>query len=330
MRTDFDDLLRETLHGLADRAPDEGAVRAALARRSRPRFALAAVAAAVLLVAVAVPLLRVGDEGGASPARFPSAAPREAWTRLDPTWLPPGITEQARTVSEDNAIMTRHWHTGPLDEHMKASLTLRTEYDGPDVAGGLETVDLGAMGSGRYFDENGYRGVVWKHDRMSVQLSAPFRLTDRDTLVRIARGVQRGEAPPLRTSLGFGPRPGGSAGHMTYGVRAAATGAPVLFTTVLDNTEGRSLMVELTPIDPVTPVPDLEVTVLGRPARLITHRPLSESAPTETLVVDLGGRWLVVRHYADSPDLARVPMLVEVAETTRIGPEVDNPWLGTR
>ncbi|MGX7824377.1 hypothetical protein ACTG9Q_04725 [Actinokineospora sp. 24-640] len=328
MRTDFDDLLRETLHNLADHAPDESAVRAALDRSRRPRFALVAVAAAVLLVAVAVPLLRVGDEGGTSPARFPSAAPREAWVGLNPTWLPPGITEQARTASRDNAIVTRHWHSGPLDEHMKASLTLRAEYDGP-TEGGQEAVDLGAMGSGRYFDEHGVRGVAWKHGRASLRLFAPFRLTDRDTLVRIARGIRQGEGPPLRTSLEFGLPAGRSPSHLTYGVRSTATGASVLFTTSLD-TGGRLLTAELAPIDPVIAAPDLEVTVLGRPARVITHRPLSESAPTETLVVDLDGRWLVVRHYADSPDLDRVPMLVEVAETMRIGPDVDNPWLGTR
>ena len=330
MRTDFDRLLSETLTAVADRAPAEAAVRAALHRpRRRLWWPMAAVAASVLVVAVAVPMLRVGGTGGVPPTRFPEATVREVAFPLSPTWLPEGVTEQERLVYDGGAALIRIWHTATVDERTPA-LTLRVGV--VDQVFNGEPVDLGALGQGRYFDETGLVGVTAMHDGKPVVLSSPFRFADRATMLRIARGLRPNPTPPLRTSLEFGLLSERMyATEHTAGVRAVGE-TPVPFATIaVMNNNLRVVGAELTPIAPQLAEPDLRTTVLGHPAAVVTSRPTtSNHDATEMLVVDLGGRWLVLRHLGSSPDLDRVPDLIRLAEKIRIGPDPANDWIGTR
>ncbi|GGS25976.1 hypothetical protein [Actinokineospora fastidiosa] len=332
MSTDFDHLLRDTLHGLAERAPDESAVRAALGRRRRPAFALIAVAASVLLVAVTIPLLRVGGPADLPPAGFTQVAAQEVTFPMEVTWLPPGLTEQGRGVSAGGTALSRHWHTGPLDADGMPDLTLHAMRPPLSPSTVWESVDLGANGTGFYAEEEDRRILIWNTPEWAYQLDSRSGFAGRETIVRVAAGVRPGRTTPLRTSLEFGDSALVAPSVATYGVRGSATGAPIPYAIGQPSSDGysRTISAELTEVEPDIGEVELEVTVRGQPARFATHRPTDPMTPTETLAVDMGGRWLVVRNYAEAPDLGRLSTLVHVAETMRIAPTAPNEWIGTR
>ncbi|MFC7617538.1 hypothetical protein ACFQV2_33100 [Actinokineospora soli] len=211
MTADFDTLVRDTLHGLADRAPGEAAVRAALERRRWPRFALVAVAAAVLLVAVAVPVLRVGGTtGGAPPTRFAVAEPRVLPFGFDPAWLPPGLTEQGRTVDSSGNTKIRYWHTRPYDRPESAVLSLVVNTGNGVDTFGSEPVDLGPMGTGGYTEGGGFGIVRWSFDGFVLELVGHAPTVDKAALLRVARGIRKDAVTMLATSLEFGHLPAAS------------------------------------------------------------------------------------------------------------------------
>ncbi|MGW5052943.1 hypothetical protein [Actinokineospora sp. NPDC004072] len=337
MTTDFDRLLRDTLNRLADRAPDESAVRAALDRRRSPRLALTAVAAAVLVAALAVPLLRAGGPGGGPPARFPVAQVTETTPLLTPSWLPDGVTEQARTASPDGRSQSRSWHTGPLPAGERPVIRLSIHQDGPLVApgDGEQTVALGDMGTARYIgaqmpDGRGIHTLMWNHDGNFVQLDGLAPLVDRDAVVRVALSLRPGVAPALGTSLEYTGR---DLHEVEVGVRALAGEEQVqtLHGTAADSRFG-SVRVELTPVEPAADPAGVEVVVLGKPVHLVASRLApGQTGLADTLVVPAGdGRWLVLTRYGEPGDAASQRMLVAVAEALRAGPTPVNAWIGTR
>jgi hypothetical protein len=332
--TDFDTLLRETLTGLADRAPSEAGVRAALLRRRQRRAGLIAAAIAATLAVVAVPLLRVGGEGGAPPTRIPVAQARTWAYPLTPSWLPDGITEQQRVAVDagvEARLLTRTWHTGPVDLETRPALTLSVGGTGHEFGAGVGSplADSGLLESARYYDTNGVIGVRGRYDGMTVEVVSPFRFIDRAAMERIAAGLRPTRGPLLSAALSTDD------GEVTAtGVRAAPDGRPISFIQLSEPEDPEdpedSVVVEVTPLAPDLSRPDLQLTVLGRESFVLTGRSLKGMTPTETLAIPVEGRWLLVHNYGSSPDLARVAGLVDVAEKVRIGPDPANPWLGGR
>ena len=326
--TDFDTMLRDTLVDLADRAPAEAGVRAGLARRRQRRAGLIAAAVAATLVVVAVPMLRVVDEGGAPPARIPVAQAR-TWTfPLTPTWLPEGVTEQGRLAVDDaGSALTRIWHTGPLDPHTRPALTLTVGSEGDEFGGaaGTPLAEPGLLESARYYDANGVVGVMGRYEGKPVRLVSPFRFIDRAAMERIAAGLRPGGGPPLGAALAVR---GWEA--TATGVRAAPDGTQISFVRLGPRSPIEdSVVVEHTPLAPDLSRPDMRLSVLGRQAFVLTDRPPDGRTPTETLAIPVGARWLLVQNLATSPNLARVDSLVDIAERVQLGPDPANLWLGS-
>lgn len=319
----FDTALRGGLTALADCAPAEAPVRAALARRGRSRPALVAAAALAACVVVAAPLLRVDDSrDAASPAGFAVASPRSAPTPLTATWLPPGLTEQSRSAGGDGLILSRAWHPGPPTPQAEPALVLSSLASTAAVTPSGGKVDLGQMGQGAYFDAGGRHGVLWVFDGITYQLDAPPRVADRDTLLRVARGLRATPAPPLRTALEIGEFP--DLIHRVVGVRGSAQGRPVPFAQAM-TTDDLVITVELAPERPALPAPTARAAVLGRTGEVHVRGP---DGAAKTLVVEVGERWLVVSLFGESPHPRYDPDLVEIAESLRVGPDQPNPWLG--
>ena len=324
--TDFDTLLRDTLTGLADRAPSEAGVRAALLRRRQRRAGLIAAAIAATLVVVAVPLLRVGGGESPPPAEIPAAQARTWSYPLTPSWLPDGITEQERLAvgaDEGTPLLMRNWHTGPLDLDTRPALTLSVGGISHEFGAveGSPVADAGLLESAHYYDANGIVGVKGRYQGVTVELVSPFRFIDRAGMERIAAGLRPADSTPLSTALSIAEED-----VVATGVRAAPDGGSISFLhlRVLD------VVVEFTPIAPDLSKPDLQLTVLGRASFVFTKHTLERGVPTETLAIPVAGRWLLVRNFGISPDMARVSTLVDIAERVRIGPDQDDPWLGGR
>ncbi|MBE1573317.1 hypothetical protein ACFORH_13305 [Amycolatopsis roodepoortensis] len=124
-----EDLIRESLEHLATRAPDGAEIREALAQRprSRPKMALALVAAAVAIIALGVPL------GLRAYTTVTPASPRDAdWSVLPykPGWLPDGFTEMSRSAKPYPAPQTRMWNGGEAGQ-VKLTTTPLDERRGP-------------------------------------------------------------------------------------------------------------------------------------------------------------------------------------------------------
>ncbi|WP_410599926.1 hypothetical protein [Amycolatopsis sp. lyj-90] len=110
-----EDLIRESLEHLATRAPDGAEIRDALSQRprSRPKMALALVAAAVAIIALGVPL------GLRAFTSVPPASARNAdWSVLPykPGWLPAGFKEASRGGKPYPAPLSRSWAGGELGQ----------------------------------------------------------------------------------------------------------------------------------------------------------------------------------------------------------------------
>ncbi|UVS81683.1 hypothetical protein [Actinokineospora sp. UTMC 2448] len=340
MSTDFDTLLQDTLKGMADRAPDPTGVRAALDRSRRARRPLAVlvavtVAAAAVLAVAMVPVSRVDSTpGGVLPIQADPAVWEHAFD-LNPTWLPDGLTEQSRTASVMPSRDTRVWDTGPVDEEDQAALLLHVDHSNPVVPTNAgAAVDLGAMGTGRYYENPGRNGVIWNFDDKMIIVDAADRF-DQATVVRVARGLRVGATSFLRTTLRFAAEVHHRGAG--YGVLGTPTGRPAYTADVATGSRTYSeqaeifvpVRVELTPVEPLVEG-GTEIRVRGTIGRLVTRPEATTHLPSEMVVVPVGDRWLVVRNFGVRPNAAGIRYAVEIAETVIIGPDPANEWIGTR
>ncbi|MFC5290956.1 hypothetical protein ACFPM7_28235 [Actinokineospora guangxiensis] len=329
--SDFDTLLRDTLAGLADRAPAEAGVRAALRRRRSRRtwLVVAATAAAAALVVVAVPLLRAGDEGGAPPARIPYAENHAWYFPLTPAWLPPGLTEQSRSAADGDSVnWPRHkrvWHTGPLGDDTSPALTLITgESRYPIGDDGTPIADTGPLVSARFTDSGERNAVAGFYKGFVVEVASEDRSLDRESLRQVAASLSASSEPPLRVAMSLGGQ------EIDTGVRAAEDGTPIRFLTYSTGIpEMLAMRIEYTSLAPDVSGAEPTRTVFGRRAYFTTHRPQDGRGLSETLAVPLDGHWLIARNYSAAPDPGRADRMAQVAEQVRLGPDLDNPWLGT-
>ncbi|RSM69110.1 hypothetical protein DL991_40580 [Amycolatopsis sp. WAC 01375] len=319
-----EDLVRESLEQLAARAPDGAEIREVLAQRprSRPKMALALVAAAVAIIALGVPLsLR------AYTAVTP-ASPRDAdWSVLPyrPGWLPGGFTEMSRSAKPYPAPQTRMWNGGEAGQ-IKLTTTPLDERRGPwTIAPAPNQIIVhGRVGMVSEVDGDATM-LTWSPDNAYV-----LNLTLHD--VRDARGVGQRIADEMvrdgraRVSgeLRFGRLPadlelsGVNLPMMVDGgiteleaTRAGQPTAPAIVTARLGG--------ERPDVGDAAPVP-LKIRGLDGFALPARNGRLEQLDETVALQVE-GGRWLTVSGKRDRATLA------DIAEGLQIIPG-DYSWFG--
>jgi hypothetical protein len=245
---DTEALLRDGLDRLAARAPDGNDVLNALARakapRRRPVALLVAAAAAVVTIAVGVPIA-VHGLGEDSPSADTSATAQVDWQVLGfrPTWLPDGFTEQYREVSPASRTQVRRWRQGQVgaaEITLSAFSSQNAEWSGTAlrIASLQDQVVIGGR-VGMVTGDDASAVVTWMPDAAEVlQLKLAGVPGARDTGKRIADSVGR-SATPFRSELAFGPLPAGlaplsslaeglSASDAESSVKAAAPGSPAV------------------------------------------------------------------------------------------------------
>lgn len=206
-------LLREGLDRLAERAPDGHEVRNALARarqgrrRSRPRLALAAVAAAVIAVTAGVPIVL-----HAMPGEQVTAAAGRPIVSFTPGWLPDGFTEQYRSSGPGITPQVRRWLAGPGRITLSAYST--ADPDWSQTALRIAALKDQVVVGGRVGMVTGDTGtaalLTWMADDRHVLTVAVEAVPDARTVAQdVAESVTTDDPARVRGEARFGPLPGG-------------------------------------------------------------------------------------------------------------------------
>ncbi|SDD22586.1 hypothetical protein [Actinokineospora iranica] len=341
MTHEFEALLRECLARQAARAPHRAFLIAALRRRRTARMWLPLVVAVVIALALTVVVsveFRAGGELGVPPARRPpddglplaAESISDHWdlrVPVEPRWLPSGLVEHQRMVNTGGTMATRFWTPGPVVDEAAQWVSLSLlRLDAEDLLFTGDQVDI--RGSSGRFSPYALPGDAvltwWGALGFRFTVTVHGLPNGREVATQIARSVESAPGEGMRLAARFGAIPAGMT--PTYGgIRGASPGEAGGFLRA-GAPDGRELHAEVLPVAPAEL--GVELTVRGR--EVWFRSGVGADGASEQVVVDLGGRWLVVRYFGGEPDAGRLTGLAQVAETVRFGPVPFSPWLGTR
>jgi hypothetical protein len=332
-----DEMLRDALHTIADRAHDPGPVAAGIAARARARRQrrglLVASAAAVTGAGVAVTVWP-RTTAPVSSRVAPSTSPAPTGTRVPvgyrPGWLPAGFTEVRRmgTVPRTGPVsQTRTWHRGTnANDMIHLFLTPRAQFD----PFGFESLTLGGRRAWAY---KGPGKVFVEVDGEAI-LSVSVTRSDRTGEVarQVAASIEPDPSAVAEVSLAFGWVPE----RFTGPVSAELSGTAARWREVLRR--DRSVEAEL--VWEVSTSKGEPITLRGRPGMIhmgdegvgcpdlpgnsVACRGMSGFAR-----VELGGGRLLRVLIQPGETVSRAE-LVRITEELVLGPEPDTAWLPPR
>ncbi|MDT8914329.1 hypothetical protein [Amycolatopsis sp. PS_44_ISF1] len=315
-------LLREGLERLAERAPDGHDVRNALARarqgrRSRPRLALAAVAAAVILVLAGVPVALDSLSGD----RVTAAAGRPV-VSFTPGWLPDGFTEQYRSSGPGSTPQVRRWLAGEGRITLSAHSTADPEWS--QTALRIAALPDQVVIDGRVGMVTGDTGtaalLTWMADAQHV-LTVDVEAVPgaRWAAQEIAGSVTTDEPVRVRGEARFGPLPGGLQEFST----TVAGSAPGTGSTEFTASTPAAPRVAVLRVTAGAGSPGLGGTT-PVPVRGVTGAYRAPAGPLDGMVAVAlpSGHWLTVSGRQPRDEL------VSVADAVVLDPAPDYGWLG--
>ncbi|WP_410660740.1 hypothetical protein [Amycolatopsis sp. lyj-112] len=320
-----EDLIRESLEHLATRAPDGAQIRDALTRRSRsrPKMALALVAAAVAIIALGVPL------GLRAYTSIPPASQRNAdWAVLPykPGWLPDGFTESSRGARPYPAPQERTWIGPEMGNLQLISTPLSDERSGPwTIAPAPNQIIVhGKVGMAAEVYGQGMM-LTWSPDDVYLLSLTLFNVKDpRAVGERIAEAMVPDGRARVSGELRFGRLPADLelSGVKTFmkitggatELEATRAGQPTAAAVVTASLSG-----EPPATDGATPVP---LKVRGLDGAYLPEREGRLGHQNGAIAVRLeGGRWLTVSGKRDQATL------FDIADSLQVIPG-DYGWVG--
>lgn len=225
--TELEEQLVDALRRQAERRPDGAAVREALARtgsRRRGRtVVIALAAAAVVTIAITVPLVLTRGDAATSAAAIPANQP-PFWQQAmayEPGWLPDEVVESERMA--DSRSVLRNWRMPPgsqwpgPDVHLAVynsdePLPRNDDMTVVDVHGVPATVHSEDLPTGHHTE------VYWQpRPHIQVQLGVQGGLHHRDLALRIARALRSDGTKQFRPLIELGWCPFDDQGVTTTG-----------------------------------------------------------------------------------------------------------------
>ncbi|MEV0562153.1 hypothetical protein [Dactylosporangium sp. NPDC050588] len=340
MTTELETLVRELQEQRADAAPDpdrlRGALPALIARRRTTRTVVATVAA-VLVLALAVPVTLSAT--GRRQAGPPAASPVPAATpgiplRYGPTWVPDGYRERRRGLlvvdRETGSAVFRRWTDGPMlgqfqpsVRYLELEIVEMPARPGPtpdgvvDINGVAGTVFIGAA-------PNSTVVVTWQIDATHTARVQASPAISPDDILRVARSVRPDPAvfsPPVRQ---------GRPGALPSGKYDMTADDPGHWSATLVVSDAAPLLTLKATVGPAFDVPEGgdPVRVRGATGRIVaTAPPASNLKWTLTLVVTLpDGRPLTVESSVGGDPSAARESLVRAVDALVIDPAPDVSW----
>jgi hypothetical protein len=336
-----EEMIKQAFDKQAGRAGDHRRVLAEVTRRTSSRRRIGALGIVLLTAGVAaavvtpVVLFSGGSLGPPAPddpaqASAETVPPGTPVLKYQPAWLPEKATEQYR-MSDPGGKLARGWKVagtaGPKSDSL-INLTLekatglpdrsdfpmeRTSVDINGVQGQL--LDRGAGATD--FDRSAFvEWMVAPGERLTVRVD---RMADtKDVVLRIAQSVRPDGNAAVVRNVSFGWLPAG----VTEGEFQVSGTKPtdVAVLTVAPGDHHVTARIDRNKPGSDTPGASSPVTVRGKQGVYIAATELSGEvrAPLDN------GLWLAV--------LGRVPKadLVKIADTMKISPDVQYPWIGQR
>ncbi|MBB5851503.1 hypothetical protein ACFQ05_38575 [Amycolatopsis umgeniensis] len=319
-----EDLIRESLEHLATRAPDGAEIRDALYERprSRPKMALAMVAAAVAIIALGVPLgLR------AYTAVPPASRVNTDWAVLPykPGWLPDGYKEMSRGAKPYPAPQTRGWGGGGTGGVQLTATPLAKPGEPWKVAPAPNQIIVhGRVGMvTELYDDSTM--LTWSPDDVYLLSLTLYGVRDpRAVGQRIADEMVRDDRARVSGELRFGRLPAdlelsGVSTFLTTGggatdLEATRAGQPTAAAVVT-----ASLRRDRPEVEGAEPVP---LKVRGADGYYLPKRDSRLGPQDETVAVQLtGDQWLTVSGKRDKATL------LDIADGVQLIPG-DYSWFG--
>ncbi|WP_410665586.1 hypothetical protein [Amycolatopsis sp. lyj-84] len=320
-----EDLIRESLEHLATRAPDGAEIRDALSQRprSRPKMALALVAAAVAIIALGVPL------GLRAFTSVPPASARNAdWSVLPykPGWLPDGFQETSRGAKPYPAPQERVWIGPGMGNLQLTSTPLSDERSGPwTIAPAPNQIIVhGKVGMAVEMPGQGMM-LTWSPDNVYLLSLTLFNIKDpRAVGERIAEAMVPDNHVRVSGELRFGRLPADlelsgvktfmKINGATTELEATSAGQPTAAAVVTASLSG-----EGPELSGAQPVP---LKVKGRDGGYLPERdgPLGHQYGAVSVQLE-SGRWLTVSGKRDQATL------LDIADNLQVIPG-DYGWIG--
>ncbi|GLW95290.1 hypothetical protein [Actinokineospora globicatena] len=332
MRTDeFEGLLRDALDHQAAQAPSGARVLAALAPRSRRRWWIP-VGGAVAAALVGIAMLPTGEQnqqvapGTSLGVTSPAAAGQLVW---EPAWVPPGMVERERSAGPDGPWVASKWSSGSATTAPQVNVMVtelsQDDQMGPDAS--REQVVVNGHPGQWYDNDNGHDEymIAWWTGSKRFTVTSYAIPEPRPVLLRVAESLRAAVGEPVQVPITMPELPGTV--HGWVGVRGDQPDQAVMFSQVYLDRVG-TVRAEVRPERPSTE--GTRVPVRGGDGWWYRVGAADPNEPTEVLMADLGGRWLVVSFAPYDPHDAteRLDLLTTVANSVTAGSTPAAPWLG--